>query len=260
MPRQHPPIELRSGTPVIPYGPGLPYETVNNLPDWVADAKLSIINAATGVVSACCWVFNNEGDDACVAGRPANLIALLAPTNAFRVDFVLQIKKTATVAQYVFDLSDNDTPQTHQLSLFFNQNTNVVTLRVGAEFVSHEYTLPSVVTTLKVSIISNGTSTDLYIDGVKKATVTNGAVISTGNINLGGTYRTASYNAEATFAYYAFYNGSGVLVDCYDFTDPTKWNGGSTMVSCAGNTAKFTKVSPLTERIKAAIPRELLVY
>lgn len=27
MSRQHPPIELRSGTPVIPYGPGMPYAT-----------------------------------------------------------------------------------------------------------------------------------------------------------------------------------------------------------------------------------------
>ena len=49
MSRQHPPIELRSGTPVIPYGPGLPYATVESLPG-VGEVVLS---AATGVLNRC---------------------------------------------------------------------------------------------------------------------------------------------------------------------------------------------------------------
>ena len=246
---------------IVSYGAGTAYATVNDLPDYVADRKLTIMDRSTGTKTACCWVFHNEGEDSLNAGRPANLVNLLNPSNAFKIKFNLYIKRTVSVAQYAIAFNDADLPATHQISLFFRQTNNTVNLRIGATGgLTASYTLPVESSWLTVEIISNGTTTSLYINGALIGSLTSGTYQSTSNLILAGGYTIEAYNAEADFLYYAFYDGAGALVDCYDFADPTKWNGGSTMVSCAGNTATFTDGTPIGIRKKAAIPRNLLAY
>ena len=110
------PVIDKPRLPIIPYGPGTSYATVNDLPDWVADAKMSILDMATGTVSSCYWVFHNEGVDCVNCGRPSFLGSMQNGINEFTIDFTAKLSGSG-FRSYISVGADTSTSTQQQINI-----------------------------------------------------------------------------------------------------------------------------------------------
>jgi len=237
---------------VIPYGAGTNYATVNALPDYIANAKMTVLEKSTGVVSACCWVFHNEGLDFVDAGRPSNIISLLDPANNFTVDILTDCVNNGSTPQFLIAFGNS----VRQFTLYVSAS-GALGCHIGNSSIQ---TSTSVITTpgwKHLMISKTGNNVSFYLNKLFLETkVSSGTTLTSENLFINGS----SNNPECNTAWVIFKNSTGGMVDCYDFSDPIRWNGGSTVVSCSGNVATITDGSPIGVRQKSAIDRKLLDY
>lgn len=261
------PGKFTRGTHIIPYGPGMQYATVNDLPDWAADAKLPILDNATGIVSACCWVFSDSGYDYVDCGVPSFLTSSCRPgVDTFSAHVVgMRVSTSANYNPFfesATDISGSSASRWIQIAQPNISGSFPMQASCGGAQFRNDSNPISIQNFHRFSVFSAPgiENSSAVVDGVLQGSFTSN--ILAGNpvyFKIGAGF--ANYNtAESTIAQVFFLDATGVVIDCYDFTDPTKWNGGTTIVSCAGNTATFTDGAPIGIRKKAAIPRNLLAY
>lgn len=222
-----------------------------------ADVPVGAVVNDNGELKQSNQVFLNDGLDFIDCGRPANIVDKLDPSLAFRIKIVAKTYSDGFYGPMV--MLGGNLSSTRQIQLTHRSDGKIQFGVGGIVGVSLEQVSFDEVHTYE--LISLGTTFFARIDGVALSlTGNNGSYISALNLVLmvDGVHFNDYWDGE--MYHISVYDANDDLIDQYDLTNPSLWDGGAVGESVNGEVFTVTDGVPTTAKSKALIPVRELPY
>lgn len=236
-------------------GKGNIYPPVSAFPTVDAIPPGALVLDSDGVVNECRWGFHNEGTDYINLGRPASVINLLDPSNAYKVCALCKVIDLS-VTQVILALGGGTAPEKQlQISIV----GGYVEAIIGGVVASRVNAASFAGKLFRIDLIKSATDVQLVLNGTVFGTkIANGTSTYAGNLYIGGRTDGVSANFEGDTIGVKFYNVNGTLVDAFDPNRDDLWDGGATGTTVMGAPFTVSDGTPTGCRTKVLVPLTLL--